>query len=171
MGKEILGVAWSSGYLTTGIEIVQNLTICMAMIECTGWISALLSNMVIIKELAECQQVLSWNAANFRLPQLLTTSLTSLFLKNASWKMNGNFSICRNVNGITHYFTEAWFIGEGNGNYVWDLKLQSLGIFSTFQKKGRSGQNFIILAKGQWMSYNVTLTCYKNQIRTKLEWF
>lgn len=30
------------------------------------------------------------------------------------------------------------------GNYVWDLKLHSLGTFPAFQGRGRSGQNFII---------------------------
>lgn len=34
------------------------------------------------------------------------------------------------------------------GNYVWDLKLHSLGIISAFQEGGRSGQNFIIFGYG-----------------------
>lgn len=57
------------------------------------------------------------------------------------------------------------------GNYVWDLKLQSLGIFSTFQKGGRSGQNFIIFGQRPMNVLQCDLNMLpKNQIRIKLEW-
>jgi hypothetical protein len=87
----------------------------------------------------------TWNPAiSFWLLQLLAISANILFLKNADWKMNGEFYYLQKCEWYNSICYRSLIYRRGMGNCTWDLKLYSLGIFSAFQKRRRLGQNFII---------------------------